>query len=87
MNVIEKVKNNKYKNYIVIIIIIIVFYSLFKLYKYFQNKTDNEPYLINGVRKCNYVLQPGASTIGSHFLLYHYLDNSGITCFHVHGLL
>ena len=42
MNVIEKVKNNKYKNYIVIIIIIIVFYSLFKLYKYFQNKTDNE---------------------------------------------
>lgn len=32
-------------------------------------------------------LQPGAGTIGSHFLLSHYLDNSGITCFHDHGLL
>ena len=32
-------------------------------------------------------LQPGAGTIGSHFLLSHYLDNSGITCFHDHCLL
>ena len=32
-------------------------------------------------------LQPGAGTIGAHFLLSHYLDNSGIMCFHVHGLL
>lgn len=63
MNVIEKVKNNKYKNYIVIIIIIIVFYSLFKLYKYFQNKTDNEPYLINGVRKCNYIIDNKSTEI------------------------
>ena len=63
MNVIDKVKNNKYKNYIVIIIIIIVFYSLFKLYKYFQNKTDNEPYLINGVRKCNYIIDNKSTEI------------------------